>query len=200
LPDLSGKGIFFFVLLVFPGFVAQSIYELYVPVEDRDAGTRLFLSLAYGILNFALTWPLILPALSTLSSHLQLSWSSSIPYLQLIASLVIIPAVIGYSCYRVRYSSWFALNPSPTAWDDFFRRGSYCWIIFHLKDGSKIGAYYGRDSHASSFPNDQDIYVSQVWRIDESGRFQEQIERTQGLLIRRQDCNMIEFFSEADPL
>jgi hypothetical protein len=51
-------------------------------------------------------------------------------------------------------------------------------------------------SHASSFPNEEDIYVSEVWQLDEGGQFKQRIEGTMGMLIRREDCELIEFLED----
>jgi hypothetical protein len=94
-------------------------------------------------------------------------------------------------------AKWGLVTPHPTAWDNFFARRETCWMIFHLKSGATIGGHYGIGSHASSFPNEADVYVSEAWRLDEHGRFTEQVDGTMGVLIRREDCELIEFLAEA---
>ena len=56
LPGLSGKNLYLFILLVLPGFIAQSVYDLFVPHGERDASSNLFLGIAYGTLNLRATW------------------------------------------------------------------------------------------------------------------------------------------------
>jgi hypothetical protein len=46
------------------------------------------------------------------------------------------------------------------------------------------------------FRKKRDIYVSEVWQIDEHGEFKERIVGTMGMLIRREDCELIEFLEE----
>jgi hypothetical protein len=60
-----------------------------------------------------------------------------------------------------------------------------------------MGGRYGIGSHASSFPNEADVYVSEVWRLNEYSQFIERVDGTMGMLIRREDCDLIEFLEEA---
>jgi len=189
LPEFSAKNVYLFILLIFPGFIAQSIYDLFVPAGERNAGANSFLALAYGTLNLVITWPLISWAILSVSQRDALV-SSRIPaYAALLFSLAVFPALLGFVTYRLRDSSWLkdlgAITPSPTSWDNFFGRCERCWVIFHLKNGAKIGGHYTWDSHASSFPQEPDVYVSEVWRLNEYSQFVEMVERTMGMLIRR---------------
>lgn len=53
---------------------------------------------------------------------------------------------------------------------------------------------YGEGSFASSFPNPQDIFMQEVWKIDENGAFSEKLERTAGLLVKDEEMSFLEFF------
>ncbi len=181
-----------------PGFIAQSVYDLFIPHGERDASANLFLGVAYGTANLVLTWPLVYWAIYAVSEE-PLS-RKTLAYAALLFSLVVFPALLGIVTYRMRNSElltkWGLVTPHPTSWDSFFSRKETCWVIFRLKSGSMIGGHYGIGSHASSFPNEADVYVSEVWRLDEEGRFKEQINGTMGMLIRREDCELIEFLQE----
>ena len=200
LPELSSKNAYLFFLLVLPGFIAQTVYDLFIPHGERDASSNFFLGLAYGTVNFGLTWPLTFWAVSALSQNGVLI--EVLAYAALLFSLVVFPALIGLATYRLRNSSllskWGFLGPHPTSWDGFFAKRETCWIIFALKNGDRIGGYYGLGSRASSFPNEPDVYLSEVWKIDEDGRFKERIDGTMGMLIRRDDCELIEFLREVE--
>ncbi len=200
MPDLSGKNFYLFILLVLPGFIAQSVYDLFIPHGERDASANLFLGLAYGTVNLVLTWPLVYWAVYAVSGV-------SIPmkalaYGGLLFSLAIFPALLGVATFWLRNSAllkrWGLITPHPTSWDSFFARRETCWVIFRLKSGSMIGGHYGLGSHTSSFPNEADIYVSEVWRLDEQGQFKGRVDGTMGMLIRRDDCELIEFIEEAE--
>ena len=86
-------------------------------------------------------------------------------------------------------------HPNPTPWDWFFsnRAGNY-YVRFHLKEGKELGGYFGENSFAASSPNAQQIYVEEVWRMDEDRRFIERVAGTEGAFVNREDCELIEFF------
>ncbi len=50
-------------------------------------------------------------------------------------------------------------------------------------------------SFASTSPGRRDIYVEEIWRVDDQGRFLERIEQTAGALVKRDECSVIEFFT-----
>ncbi len=54
MPELSEKNVALFLLLILPGFIAQSVYDLFTPAGERDAASNFFLGLACGTLNLVL--------------------------------------------------------------------------------------------------------------------------------------------------
>jgi hypothetical protein len=57
-----------------------------------------------------------------------------------------------------------------------------------------IGGYFGENSYATSFPNEGDVYLETVYRIQDDGTFGEPIDLSRGLLIRRDEYTHIEIF------
>ncbi len=47
----------------------------------------------------------------------------------------------------------------------------------------------------STFPVAQEIYVQEVWRVDESGKFIEMVPGTMGMFIRMDQCERFEFLA-----
>ncbi|MGA2957043.1 MAG: DUF6338 family protein [Thermodesulfobacteriota bacterium] len=45
------------------------------------------------------------------------------------------------------------------------------------------------------FPQEQ-IYIEEVWALDEKGRFRQKIEGSRGLIISKEDYEAIEFFEQ----
>jgi hypothetical protein len=90
--------------------------------------------------------------------------------------------------------------PAPRAWDYLFsyrrRKG---WIILHLKDGDRIGGAW-RNSYAASYPDDQDLYLSEQVELTTDGRFQlddDGLPRSleKGLLIRWAEVRYLDFYA-----
>jgi hypothetical protein len=102
------------------------------------------------------------------------------------------PILLAYIFYRLdkrgTIKNW-GTHQSPTSWDWFFsnRAGNY-YVLFHRKEGKELGGYFGERSFATSSPNAQQIYVEEVWLLDEDGRFVERVEETDGAIVNREDC------------
>jgi hypothetical protein len=56
-----------------------------------------------------------------------------------------------------------------SAWDWKFRSFPECLVTLTLKDGSHIYGWCGAGSFIGSDPKDRDIYLSQVYDVDETG-------------------------------
>jgi hypothetical protein len=114
------------------------------------------------------------------------------------AALLVMPTAMGFSFARVRksgvLSSLGVLHPIPKAWDQYFGQKRSGFVIATFKDGDKIGGYFGPNSFASSFPHDEDLYIERVCKVDpETGQFIRFVPKSDGVLIHRSDCKMIEF-------
>ena len=68
-------------------------------------------------------------------------------------------------------------------------------MIVHLRGGTRIGGRYDANSFVSSFPAREQIYLEEVWQLDEKMNFHKKIDKTKGMLILGEDVLMIEFFS-----
>lgn len=183
----------YFSLLVAPGFVATSVYRLLVPSPRRDpAGFALELA-SYGMVNLALvSW--MVPFVLDRELVRERPWVFA---LGMCAMLLVVPTVLAVITFLIRRSRWatrWLQHPMPTAWDFLFAQRRMLWVLFHLKDGRRIGGYFGRNSFASSHPLEPDIYVENIWHVDAQGRFTERIEGNAGLIIRFADCYLMEFY------
>jgi hypothetical protein len=86
------------------------------------------------------------------------------------------------------------VSPIQKPWDYVFRKKKVFWIVIHLKDGRKIGGRYDRNSFSSSYPSKEQIYLEEVWKLDENGRFGEPITRSKGIIVLGEEILAIEFF------
>lgn len=181
------------VLLVAPGFVATTVYRLLVPSPRRDPTSFAVELASYGMINLAVvSWmvPFILDRELLRGRPGMFALGISVMLLVVPAGL----AVLAFLARRSRWATRWLQHPMPTAWDFLFAQRRCMWIMFHLKNGRRIGGYFGRDSFASSHPLEPDIYVENVWHVDEEGRFTERIEGNAGLIIRFADCHLMEFY------
>lgn len=88
------------------------------------------------------------------------------------------------------------IRPAPEAWDFRFIRSKPCWVRARLKDGKCVGGYFGNFSAASSDTDKRDIFIEYAWEISENGAFIRAIPDTDGMWIRGEDIQIIEFFKD----
>jgi hypothetical protein len=96
--------------------------------------------------------------------------------------------------FRLRQAARYLVNPIPKPWDVVFRELGESWIIAHMADGRRIGGRYAKGSQASSYPADEQLYLKEVWRLDEEGRFIDKVDRTGGVIVGMRDVQALEFF------
>jgi hypothetical protein len=182
-----------FLLFVVPGFVALKTYKLFVPGERLEAGAALMDAVVYSMVNYAIMWwPIYILTRPGFADHHH-RWFVTGTF----AVLLIAPAGLAWALYRFRASEWASArfqHPIPMAWDYFFALKRPCFMLFHLKSGERIGGFFGKKSFVSSFPEEPDVYIEEVWRVDENGLFLERPPGTAGILIRFAECEMIELF------
>ena len=184
-----------FLLFFIPGFISLKVYDLLVPREYRDFSRSLFEAVGYSSLNYAVLLPLIIPTLTGDFPIEHILWEITL----LVLTMVIFPILWPVSFYRLstsRLGTRFIVHPMRKPWDYVFGKRRVYWVIVHLKDGRKIGGRFDRRSFASSYPADEQIYIEEVWQLDKDGKFQSdgQVERSQGILILRDEVLAVEFF------
>ena len=180
---------FFFV----PGFISVKIYDLMVPGERRDFSKDLLEVVAYSAINFAaLSWLIFFINSNNFYANHK-GWY----YLFTFLVMFIIPLM--WPFLFIKIASWpriakYILHPIPKPWDYVFGKRKSFWTIVHLKNGKRIGGIYSTKSFASSYPVKEQIYLEQVWKLDEKGAFVKAIDRSDGIVIIGDEIVAIEFF------
>ncbi|MFN3653294.1 MAG: DUF6338 family protein [Armatimonadota bacterium] len=194
MPTLTVEGLQLFLFFVVPGFVTLTVYDVLRPREPRDFSKAVIELICYSMLNLAVASPLLLislrPGFASPGNPYYLALNFAVAFA--------IPALLAYSAFRLRMSrlaaKWLG-RPLRPIWDEFFHERESCFILFHLKDGRKVAGFYGRGSVATRHPLRPEIYVSQVWRVDqETGRILGPVAGSIGMMVREADCELIEFF------
>lgn len=182
-----------FILFFVPGFISIKVWCLIVPSEQRKMSDELLEVISYSCINFAiLSWLiLIITNAEFQQNHTFLYFF--IIFIILFVTPVLWPILVS----RIRQWEFFRghiIHPIPKAWDYFFKQGKTCFVLIHLKNGNYMGGKYGGDSFASSFPHAEDIYIEEVYKVNENGEFVERIDNTLGLWINKDNIGQIEFF------
>ena len=177
------------LVLIIPGFVSLKVWTLINPTARLKLADYLLDIIAFSALNFAaLSWLLAITTDSPL--WLRIIVGIGVFIGAPAAWPVLLRATLNWRVLRGRI-----IHPDPLAWDYFFRQGHSCFVLVHLKDGKVIGGLYNGESFASSYPESQDIYLGEVWKVDEQGRFQSRIDATMGALVNHAVIDYLEFYA-----
>ena len=179
-----------FLIFFVPGFISLKVYDLLIPGERRDFTKSLVDAIAYSALNFAALLPVIVALLFR-------SLSPWLSYPVMVLLLVGMPALWPFLFLLIRRHPVVArriTSPNARVWDDIFAKRTPYWVIVHLKDQRRIGGLYGENSFTSHSPAPPEIYLEQVWHVDESGGFVGTVVKsTAGILIMGTDILALEF-------
>jgi hypothetical protein len=167
---LTLQGVGFFILFVVPGLISMTVYRLLMPARAAQWADAVVQSLFYSSLNFALLSPLIywLYAGEIPARHPLLLAAGAL------LVLAIFPVLWPIGLLKLYRWKWLARKihvPHPTVWDYFFDKREPVFVLVRLNNGSLIGGFWGVNSYAGSFPNDGDIYLEAVYRVDANGKF-----------------------------
>jgi len=183
-----------FLIFFVPGFVALKVYDLLVASERRDFSKSAFDAVAFSALNFAVLWPLVRLVLSNGFQAAHPTLAIAFVFLILLIMPAIWPVIWVKVLMRMRTVSMHLVHPHDKAWDFVFSKRESFWIVLHMKDMRRIGGRFGEKSFASSNPAEAQIYLEEVWRLDEEGRFEEAVNLTNGILVLEKDLLAVEFF------
>ena len=193
----SIQAVIVIVLFLMPGFIARSvlssIYPSSQPSDSRLSLTAITLSCVnYGVWS----WLLVL--------SWQRQWYKGHVFLALLALLILFLSPAVGTLVLVKFTQTNTgrraremlgiRHPSPKAWDYFFSKGSACWVVITLKSGRVIGGFYGTESFASSFPNEEDLYLELLCDMTPEGRLNGIAPLTLGGMIRMEEVELLEFF------
>jgi hypothetical protein len=179
---------------VVPGFVANRVYSLWCPGQKQDWEKALLEPLTWSAVNLVFWGWLVVQVLQTPFERLD-GWLSVI----IAVVCVVSPTVLASAWYFFRKWKWTHQrlgwdHPTPRGWDFFLHQYRNFFVLFHLKDKRMVGGYFGACSYASTYPQDPEIYVEQIWRVDqESGEFLEPVDGSCGSVIRQSEWERIDF-------
>jgi len=196
LSTLELKHLFLFLIFVVPGFVSMHVYGLLRSREKISLKDSIFEAIAFSLVNLTLMIWAVVPLLD--SSKTGLFTKSPWQYYMLFLTVLLVTpsllAVVLFNALSFLARKNVILLLAPNAWDDYFLRREPCWVIAHLDDGRRIGGWYGDKSYASLYPNSGHIYLEELWQIDKTGKFDQKVPGSKGIILRPKDYKLIEFF------
>ncbi|HXM18370.1 MAG TPA: DUF6338 family protein [Candidatus Tumulicola sp.] len=171
-----------FLAFFVPGFVSMQVFSLLVPTEPRDFSKQLPEAIGFSALNYAVVGPVLF--------FMSKDPVWFVPALYI--SLLLLP--IGWPFLYLKVREWLpftTVDPYAKPWDYVLRLNTR-WVILHLRNGEKLAGKYGFKSFASSYPAPEQIYLEEVWTLDEHGSFSEPHDRTRGIIVNGADILMFE--------
>lgn len=185
--------VIFFLALFMPGFISIKVYELVIASNRRNFSDSVLEAIGYSVLNFAvLSWLILYIADPTFYKNNPICFYVSIIFIFFVFPIIWPLLLIFLSKFKLVKK--YIISPISMPWDEVFGKREAYWVIIHTKDGRKIGGKYGKFSRASAFPNQRQIYLEELWKIEKSGKFSKVIERSKGAIFFENEISIIEFF------
>lgn len=184
----------FFIL---PGYIMNEIIEALIPVKVHTEGIKTIKFLGYSVFNFTIwSWLFVL-------IYKNLSSTSVSYYVLLIMFTVITSTLSGIAIGLLRKFELIRklfirfrvqmVHPIPNAWEyKFSKIEEPRWLIITLGSGKCIYGYYGIKSLASSDMNNRDIYLEEIYELDENKNWTK-VDRTDGIWINESEIKLIEY-------
>jgi hypothetical protein len=174
------------MVLVAPGFISLKVWGLIHPSQKTQISESLIEAIIFSSFNYTATIGLFFLVKDT-----RLVWIYFVVVMIICPVLWPIFLKIILNCTFLKKRT---ISLIPKSWDYYFGKRGCCFMLIHLNKGRIIGGLYGIDSFASSYPEKEDIYLQEVWKVDEEGRFIEKIPGSKGLLVNGEAIEYIELF------
>ncbi len=114
------------------------------------------------------------------------------------------PAVLGVSAGQIvnlrRVNDWLDviglgyIDRMPSAWDYMIRSDRPGFARVHLKNGRSIGGVFFDQSFASTTPQRADLFLEELWQLDDKGGFVAPLPETQGVWIAHDVMEYVELY------
>lgn len=188
--------VYYTCIFILPGFIMRAVIDAITP-SGRTSDSKYYLScLAYSIVNCAV-WSWIYKILND-KVYGKLYWIEIV--LVTIIGAVIVATFIGIikqsgiikkllNKVKINIS-----NPIPTSWDYFFSKQKSNWIVVTLVNGKSVMGFYSFESFASSDPEERDIFIEEVYDVNDEYKWIKN-EKSKGILISKDQISTIEFLS-----
>lgn len=193
--------IFYTLAFLVPGFIADAAIGVLVPRREGSGQVAVLRFLTLSCVNYGLWSWLIVYIVASGGGRPGLvaaAWAWIIFFapagLGLMSGLMAQRGTLRRLLERYGIS---AVHPVPTAWDWVFSTTGPSWTIVTLRDGSQVAGLFSSRSFASSDPNERDVFLERVYRIEEEGEPWARVDRSAGIWIAAPEIRHIEFLGLA---
>ncbi len=185
-----------FIMAVTPGFIIVFVMSQLVSgrILPYPAGFLLYLTVS------TIYWAVLFLIADVLIAN-SIWWEgSTIGSLRWLVFLVLIPVIVGAVTGAVSNRTLLykalkkirlnPIHPTPSAWDWTFSDLNEQYILVKLNNGSMFGGFLGADSFISSDPDERDLYIEEIFGIDEENNW---VTNGHGVYLTGRDISSIEF-------
>ena len=183
--------IILFSLIFIPGYLTRSLIAYKIPDDKHLLKDTVLETLVYGLLSFLTVgiWSYKLYQWHILCCSFILG----------AISIFILPMLIAYGFIKVQKSSLFSKIFGPqekSSWDYLFNHirsiNKPVTLAVTLKNSDYIIGTCAGNSYATSYPNQQDLFLETIYEIKEEEVIIK--EGSEGLYISKDQINKIEIF------
>lgn len=193
------EAVVYTVMFLVPGFIIDEMVATLMPMKIYSDKTKSLKYIGYSVFNFTLwIW---------LFYFIRLKINNSSPFywgllaLCLLGSSVLTGLAIGLIRKLQLIRKLFSklniniIHSVPTAWDyKFNETQTEKWVIITLDNDKHVYGKFGCSSLASSEKDERDIYLEEIYTMDEDGKWVKR-ERTDGIWIKASNIKVIEFIN-----
>lgn len=191
-------------LIFIPGMICGQLIRRTIPHFSETIDARHFLSMgALGLLLHTPLFPLWTRHVfdwylnNTIDNH----WFAT--YVWFLVAVFLWPVIAGVVLTFFIRIEWVDaqldrlglgyVDRTPSAWDWAIDVHESRWVRVYLRDGTVIGGLYGTSSFASLYSTQRDVYLEQMWQLDEKNNFVEPMVNTDGVWIGHEIISHIVF-------
>lgn len=198
----SFDAVFYTIIFLIPGFVIDLTLSIFIPRKLEDLQVSLLRFLTFSCFNHAMWSWLIYLIFFTEQILLSDFFIAFSIFIIIFISPILIGVVLGY----FNQKEWIkkilerlglnTISVIPTSWDYKFNKiAEPVWLLVTLKDGSTVAGYFGTNSFASSINSERDLYIEEIYKIDNDGLWQK-ITPSSSVLIKGEEIKYIEYWND----
>jgi hypothetical protein len=189
------------ILFLVPGLNATWFLER-LQGPNRLRGTeRLLRALSISLLIYAGASPwLVALGRRILASDPISPWEPILGGAVLVFIAPLVLALLAALLGRSSKAKWLlglvaTIDATPRAWDYAFKGERPFFVRVKLRDGDRVGGVFGDGSFAAAYPEPEDVFLEEAWRLSEDGSFIEPLEGTAGLLVPGSSIDRVELLT-----
>jgi hypothetical protein len=174
MPDLNSLDAIYLALgFLVPGLVMVFVRAQFTTGRIPPPKDSLLTYLALSVVYYAFLLPAVGPVLRIEAGYFKaLAWLVMVFVGPALLGLLLgLNARHGYARSLFRRLGLATVHVMPTAWDWKLGGADAHWVMVTLKDGTRFSGFFGAVSFASSDPTERDLYIEQVYDVDDENQW-----------------------------